>query len=78
MDFGRWSVDAMLRYVGKLPSPENPSYTELGARVAWRASDSLELSIVGANLLDDRHSEYAVPTAREIRRAVYAELLWNF
>jgi len=34
MDFGRWSVDAMLRYVGKLPSPASPSYTELGARVA--------------------------------------------
>jgi iron complex outermembrane receptor protein len=78
MDFGRWSVDAMLRYVGKLPSPENPSYTELGARVAWHASDSLELSLVGANLLDDRHSEYAMPTARGIPRSVYAELRWTF
>jgi iron complex outermembrane receptor protein len=78
MDFGRWSIDAMLRYVGKLPSPENPSYTELGARIAWRASDSLELSLVGANLLDDRHSEYATPTAREIPRAAYAELRWTF
>jgi iron complex outermembrane receptor protein len=78
MDFGRWTLDAMLRYVGKLPSPENPSYTELGARAAYRASDALELAIVGANLLDDRHSEYAVPTAREIRRSVYAELRWSF
>jgi iron complex outermembrane receptor protein len=78
MDFGRWTVDAMLRYVGKLPSPENPSYTELGARLAWRASDALEFSLVGANLLDDRHSEYAVPTAHEIRRSLYAELRWTF
>jgi iron complex outermembrane receptor protein len=78
MDLGRWTVDAMLRYVGKLPSPENPSYTELGARVAWRASDALELSLVGANLLDQRHSEYATPTAREIPRSVYAELRWTF
>jgi iron complex outermembrane receptor protein len=78
MDFGRWTADAMLRYVGKLPSPENPSYTELGARVAWRATEALELSIAGANLLDQRHSEYALPTAREIRRSVYAELRWNF
>jgi iron complex outermembrane receptor protein len=78
MDFGRWSVDAMLRYVGKLPSPANPSYTELGARVAWRASDALELSLNGANLLDDRHSEYAVPTAKEIRRSIYAEVRWTF
>jgi iron complex outermembrane recepter protein len=78
MDFGRWTLDAMLRYVGKLPSPENPSYTELGARAAYRASDALELAVVGANLLDDRHSEYAVPTAREIRRSIYAELRWTF
>jgi iron complex outermembrane receptor protein len=78
MDFGRWSVDAMLRYVGKLPSPENPSYTELGARVSWVASDSLELSLNGFNLLDDRHTEYATPTAREIRRSIYAEARWTF
>jgi iron complex outermembrane receptor protein len=78
MDFGRWTVDGMLRYVGRLPSPESPSYTELGARVAWRASDALEFSVVGANLLDDRHHEYALPTAREIRRSIYAEMLWTF
>ncbi|HET9863126.1 MAG TPA: TonB-dependent receptor [Steroidobacteraceae bacterium] len=78
MDFGRWSLDAMLRYVGKLPSPHTPSYTELGARAAWRASESLELSLNGVNLLDDRHREYAAPTAREIRRAVYAEARWTF
>jgi len=78
MDFGSWTVDAMLRYVGKLPSPENPSYTELGARVAWRASEALELSINGLNLLDQRHSEYAVPTARQIRRSVYADVRWTF
>lgn len=78
MDFGRWTVDAMLRYVGKLPSPENPSYTELGARVGWRASEDLELSIVGANLLDERHSEYAIPTGHQVRRSIYGELRWTF
>jgi len=78
MDFGRWTADAMLRYVGKLPSPENPAYTELGARVAWRATDQLELSLNGFNLLDERHAEYAVPTAREIRRSIYAEARFTF
>ena len=78
MDFGHWTVDAMLRYVGKLPSPESPSYTELGARIAWRASDSLELSLNGSNLLDDTHAEYALPTAREIRRSIYGEMRWTF
>lgn len=78
MDFGRWSINAILRYVGKLPSPESPSYTELGARVACRVSDSLDLSINGLNLLNERHAEYAVPTAREIPRSIYAELRWTF
>jgi iron complex outermembrane receptor protein len=78
MDFGRWTADAMLRYVGKLPSPESPAYTELGARLAWRATEQLELSLNGFNLLDERHAEYAVPTAREIRRSIYAEVRFIF
>ena len=73
MEFGRFSFDAMLRYVGKLPQPATDAYTELGARIAYRASDSLELSVTGANLLDERHLEYASPSGRELRRAVYAE-----
>ena len=78
MDFGRWTVDAVLRYVGKLPSPESPSYTDMGARIAWRASESLELAISGTNLLDDTHNEYAVPTASAIRRSIYAEARLTF
>ena len=78
MDFGRWSVDAMLRYVGKLPQPATDAYTELGARFAWRVSDALELSITGANLLDQRHVEYAPPSGRELRRSVYAEARLDF
>jgi len=78
MVFTRWSVDAMLRHVDELPSPPNPAYTELSARVAWRASEKLELALSGFNLLDDRHSEYALPTAREIPRSIYAEARWTF
>jgi hypothetical protein len=68
----------MLRHIGELPSPENPEYTELSARLAWRASNSLEFALIGSNLLDQRHSEYALPTAREIRRSIYAEARWTF
>jgi iron complex outermembrane receptor protein len=73
MEFGRLSADAMLRYVGKLPQPLTDEVTELDAHVAYRLSDSLELSLTGVNLLDARHAEYAPPTGREIRRSVYAE-----
>jgi iron complex outermembrane recepter protein len=74
LDFGRWSVDATLRYVGDLPSPATPSYTSLGARVAYRASERLEFALTGFNLLDDRHPEYAPPAGQQIRRSAYAEL----
>jgi iron complex outermembrane receptor protein len=78
MEFGRFSIDVMLRYVGKLPQPATDAYTELGARFAWRASESLELSITGANLLDERHVEYAPPSGRELRRSVYAVARLDF
>jgi iron complex outermembrane receptor protein len=78
MVFTRWSVDAMLRHIDELPSPINPAYTELSARVAWRATEKLEIALSGLNLLDDRHSEYALPTAREIPRSIYAEARWTF
>ena len=77
MVFGRFSVDAMLRYVGELPNA-TPDYTELGARFAYRASEALEFSLTGVNLLDDRHVEYAPPAGRELRRAVYAEARVSF
>jgi iron complex outermembrane receptor protein len=73
MAFGRVSIDAMLRYVGNLPQPATDDYTALNARFAYRASDSLELSLSGVNLLDERHVEYAAPAGRELRRSVYAE-----
>jgi iron complex outermembrane receptor protein len=78
MVFDRWSIDAMLRRVGRLPSPESDDYTELSARVAWQASESLELALSGFNLLNKRHHEYALPVAREIPRSVYAEARWSF
>jgi iron complex outermembrane receptor protein len=77
MVLGRFSADAMLRYVGELPNA-TPDYTELGARFAWRASDTLEFSVSGVNLLDERHVEYASPTGRGLRRAVYAEARVSF
>ena len=78
MDFGRVSVDAVLRKVGALPSPSTPEYTELSARCAWRANDHLELAVKGFNLLNETHREYADPQGREIRRSVMAELRYSY
>ena len=35
-----------------------PSYISLDARLAWRPTSNMELSVVGQNLLDSQHPEY--------------------
>jgi iron complex outermembrane recepter protein len=49
-------------------------------RMAWHASDRLELSLVGQNLLHDHHPEYGFPDAArvEIQRSAYGKLAWRF
>jgi iron complex outermembrane receptor protein len=55
------------------------AYTKLDVRLGWQATEQLELSIVGQNLLDNRHIEFGTPEARgEIERNVYAKVTWGF
>lgn len=79
MDFGRnVSLDMFLRHVGDLPNPATPDYYELSARLAWRVSSSLDVSVSGFNLLHDRHLEYAAPSGAQITRSVLAEVRFSF
>lgn len=56
-----------------------PGYSELDLRLAWRASDRLELAVVGQNLLNPSHVEYGSLEARgRIQRSVYAKLTLRF
>jgi iron complex outermembrane receptor protein len=58
-----------------------PAYCELDVRLSWHASKNLELSIVGQNLLHDRHLEYVIssPNPREeIVRGVYGKVTWRY
>jgi len=57
-----------------------PSYAEMDLRLGWHLSPRLELSIVGQNLLHDRHAEYGFPdpTLVEIQRCVYGRIVWRF
>jgi len=68
--------DAGLRAVDDLASPVVPGYVEADARLAWRVSESTELSVSGANLLESQHPEFingSIPR-REIRRSVFVAL----
>jgi hypothetical protein len=62
-------VDISLRVVDDLTDIGIPRYTEMDARIAWRATDTLELSLSGFNLLHDQHPEgNPLANRRELRR----------
>jgi iron complex outermembrane receptor protein len=71
--------DTGLRYVDSLPNPAVPHYVEADARLAWRPTPTLEVSLVGKNLLHKRHAEFgALPGRREVPRSVYGSARWDF
>ena len=76
----RFEFDGTLRYVSRLPAPVVPAYTELDLRLGWQASDRLELSLVGQNLLHARHPEFGPPTPlrEEVQRGAYGKVTWRF
>ncbi len=83
------NIDLFLRYVDE-STAINPlgndtltinDYISLDLRVGWKPVPSVELSIVGQNLLDDRHQEYVSETyliPSEVPRAVYGKVDWQF
>jgi iron complex outermembrane receptor protein len=75
---GRVELDAWLRYVDRLPAPRVPAYAELDLRLGWRATDRLELSLVGQNLLHDQHAEFFTAVPKEVERSVYGKATWRF
>lgn len=74
----RVTFDADLRYVGALPDPVVPAYTELNARLGFAVTRQVELAISGLNLLHDRHYEWPAASANAVPRAVYAEAKLRF
>jgi iron complex outermembrane receptor protein len=70
----RLTLDATLRYVGALPGPALPHYTELDARLGWRVDRRTELSLRGANLLHARHYEWPATDGEQITRSAIAEV----
>lgn len=72
-----------LYYVDELPAStvRVPAYWRLDSRIMWTPKPGLELSIVGQNLLDDRHQEFSQPlngVANEIERNVYGKVTVRF
>lgn len=77
-----FELDSAARYVDSLGQRKVPSYVEVDLRLGWKATDNLELSIVGQNLLQDSHQEFTdffnATTEAEIQRSVYGQAIWRF
>ena len=78
MDLGAdITLDATLRHVSALPDPALAAYTEMNARLGWRVRKTLELALVGFNLLHSRHLEFPTPYGEEIPRGAMLQLQWH-
>ena len=77
-------LDNSLYYVSGLPGLHVPAYTRLDSRLAWHLGESLELSLVGQNLLSSRHFEFGnidefIATADEsVRTFLLTGITWSF
>lgn len=74
-------LDILARYVDELPNVNTPSYISMDVRLGWRPNDCWELSVVGQNLLESHHVEFAPSvvqtTPTEVNRGVYAQVVWQ-
>ncbi len=76
------SLDVTARFVDGIADFDIDGYTAIDVRLAWSPTERLVVSVVGQNLLDDRHPEYqprlinTVPT--EVQSGVYGKVAWQF
>jgi iron complex outermembrane receptor protein len=72
------TFDTTLRGVGALPNPSVPAYKELDARLGWKVTEHLLLSLNGNNLIHPKHLEFNASTPVEIPRSFYLSAQWRF
>jgi iron complex outermembrane receptor protein len=76
----RFEWDGSLEYVGRLTAGI-PAYTRVDTRLGWRASEHLDFSVVGQNLLSPRHAEFPSDVGLNytlVARSVFAKITWKF
>ena len=76
---GNVEVSPVYRYVSRRTATNIPAYHELDVPVSWRLSPRVMLMLVGQNLLNAHHPEWARdpgPTV-EIKRSAYVRITWT-
>ncbi len=75
----RFDVDISYRYVSALPSQGVKAYGTGDARLGWHLKENVEFSVVGQNLLQPQHAEFAGDPGPvvEIKRSVFGKITWR-
>ncbi len=75
-------LDAGVRWVDELPSVGARGYGTADLRLGWKPREDIEISLVGQNLIDDKHIEFGPseffqisPTA--VQRGFYGKVTWT-
>ena len=75
-----WNISAY--FVDRLPAQRVASYTRLDSQFSWQPTAALALSLVGQNLLQDRHIEsleiHTSVNSSQVQRGAYAKISWKF
>jgi outer membrane receptor for monomeric catechols len=74
------AVDGIIYYVDSVPAYQVPAYWRFDARLGWRLTDTLQLDVVGQNLLDDSRREIGAASdanAIVIGRSVFGRFIWR-
>ena len=73
-------LDFWLRHASGMSWGNVPSYLTLDARYGWRPTKSLELSLVGQNLLKSRHPEFLMDNVTspllQVQSGFYLQAKW--
>jgi iron complex outermembrane recepter protein len=75
----RFQLDLTYRFVSALPALTVPAYSTGDARFGWRVGRQLDLSLIGENLFQPWHFEYAGDPGPliGIRRSVFLRMTWS-
>jgi iron complex outermembrane receptor protein len=75
----RLELDLNYRYVSALAAQGVRAYGTGDARLGWHATDNLEFSVIGHNLLQPQHAEFAGDPGPivEIKRGVFGKITWT-
>lgn len=68
-------------FVDNLPNANVDAYLRFDTQVIWKATENVELALVGQNLLDNKHPEFSAPPdgqANEIPRAFYGRVTFRY